>query len=105
MKKIVVIGNVGREPQTRTAKNGKTFSEFSLAVNDLNGTTLWLSVIINHETKVLEFIKKGKQLYIEGNFSLDVFKDQPCITVYANEVQLLGQKSDLDVVDRKPDVY
>lgn len=109
MKKITCIGNVGREPQTRTTKDGREFVEFSLAINDSNKSTMWVSVIMNRASKVVEYITKGKQLYIEGNFSLEVYKGEPSMTIFANEVQLLGKSDQLQaensVVDRKPDVY
>jgi hypothetical protein len=47
-------------------------------------------------------------VYIEGDFSLEVFRNEPNITIYANDVQLLGNKNESqesDIVDRKPDVY
>lgn len=108
MKKMVLIGNVGREPQTRTNKNGKEFVEFSIAVNDGNEDATWVSVIFNRTSKVIDFLKKGKQVYIEGKFDIDVYKGEPSITLYANDIQLLGTKSDTnnsDIVDRKPDTY
>jgi single-strand DNA-binding protein len=109
MKKLIVIGNVGREPQTRTTKNGKEFAEFSIAVNNADKSTTWISVVVNKSSKVTDYITKGKQLYIEGNFSVDVYKGEPSITLFANDVQLLGNadKSQeiADVVDRNPDTF
>lgn len=109
MKKLVIIGNVGREPQTRTTKNGKEFAEFSIAVNNADKTVTWISVVVNKSSKVTDYITKGKQLYIEGNFSVDVYKGEPSITLFANDVQLLGNadksQETADVVDRNPDTY
>lgn len=109
MKKLIVIGNVGREPQTRTTKNGKEFAEFSVAVNNADKSTTWISVVVNKSSKVTDYITKGKQLYIEGNFSVDVYKGEPSITLFANDVQLLGNadksQENADIVDRNPDTY
>lgn len=109
MKKLIVIGNVGREPQIRTTKNGKEFAEFSIAVNNADKSTTWVSVVMNKASKVTDFITKGKQLYIEGNFSVDVYKGEPSITLFANDVQLLGNadksQENADIVDRNPDTY
>lgn len=109
MKKLIVIGNVGRDPQTRTTKNGKEFAEFSIAVNNADKTTTWISVIINKTSKVTDYITKGKQLYVEGNFTVDVYKGEPSITLFANDVQLLGNSDKSqeieDVTDRKSDIY
>lgn len=109
MKKLVIIGNVGREPQVRTTKNGKEFVEFSVAVSNSDKSTIWVSVIMNHSSKVVDYIKKGKQLYLEGTFSVEVYKGEPSITLFANEIKLLGNSDNsqktADVVDRKPDIY
>lgn len=109
MKKLIIIGNVGREPQTRTTKNGKEFAEFSIAVNNADKSTTWVSVIINKASKVTDYITKGKQLYVEGNFSIDVYKGEPSITLFANDVQLLGNAEKYqqleDVIDRKPETF
>lgn len=109
MKKLVIIGNVGREPQTRTTKNGKEFAEFSIAVNNADKSTTWISVVVNKSSKVTDYITKGKQLYVEGNFTVDVYKGEPSITLFANDVQLLGNgdksQDNADIVDRKPDTY
>lgn len=109
MKKIVLIGNVGREPVERVNSKGTAFYEFSLAVNEGNDEALWVSVIITgNRSKVLPYIVKGKQLYIEGSFSVDVFKGSPSVTVFANELLLLGKSNGgnlEDVVDRKSDIF
>ena len=109
MKKLILIGNVGREPQTRTTKNGKEFAEFSIAVNNADKSTTWISVVVNKTSKVTDYITKGKQLYVEGNFTVDVYKGEPSITLFANDVQLLGNanqsQENADIVDRNPDTY
>lgn len=109
MKKIVLIGNVGREPVERVNSKGTAFYEFSLAVNEGKDETLWVSVIVSgNRSKVIPYIVKGKQLFIEGSFSVDVFKGNPSISVFADELQLLGKSNndDLgDIVDRNSDVY
>ena len=109
MKKIVVIGNVGRVPALHTNSKGTEFYEFSVAVNGKEDACLWVSVILRKTfEKIVTYLTKGKNVYIEGDFGLDVFRNEPSITIYASDVQLLGNKNesqDSDIVDRKPDVY
>lgn len=109
MKKIVVIGNVGRVPAQRVNSKGTEFYEFSVAVNGKENACLWVSVILRKTfEKIVPFLTKGKNVYIEGDFSLEVFRGEPSLTIYASEVQLLGNKNESqesDIVDRKPDVW
>jgi single-stranded DNA-binding protein len=109
MKKITIIGNVGRIPALRTNSKGTEFYEFSVAINGKEDACMWVSVILRKTfEKIVPYLTKGKNVYIEGDFGLEVFRNEPSITIYANDVQLLGNKNETqesDVVDRRPDVY
>ena len=109
MKKITIIGNVGRVPALRTNSKGTEFYEFSVAVNGKDDACLWVSVVLRKTfEKIVPYLTKGKNVYIEGDFSLEVFKNEPSLTIYANDVQLLGNKNESqksDVVSRNADVY
>lgn len=89
MKRMILIGNVGREPVQRANAKGVEFFEFSIAVSD-GDTAFWVSVILRGKSRVVEYITKGKQLYVDGGFSISVYKGEPSVTVYADNVQLLG---------------
>lgn len=106
MKKCTIIGNVGRVPTTRTNAKGVEFFEMSVAVNGKENQCTWFSVILrNSLAKIIPYLTRGKNVYVEGEFSVDVYKGEASITIYADELQLLGNKTidnDLDVVDRKP---
>lgn len=106
---MILIGNVGRVPQERVNSKNVKFFEFSVATNDGEDNTFWVSVIISAaREKVVQFLTKGKQVYLEGGFSIDVYKGEPSVTLFADVVQLLGTKDNAqaeDIVDRKPDVY
>lgn len=109
MKKITIIGNVGRVPALRTNSKGTEFYEFSVAVNGKDNACMWVSVILRKAfDKIVPYLTKGKNVYLEGDFSLEVFRNEPSITIYANEVQLLGTKNESqesDIVNRNPDEY
>lgn len=109
MKKITVIGNVGRVPTLRTNSKGTEFYEFSVAVNGKEDVCLWVSVILRKTfEKIVPYLTKGKNVYVEGDFGLEVFRNEPSVTIYANDVQLLGNKNESqesDIVNRNPDIY
>lgn len=109
MKKITIIGNVGRIPALRTNSKGTEFYEFSVAVNGKEDACLWVSVILRKTfDKIVPYLTKGKNVYLEGDFGLEVFRNEPSLTVYANDVQLLGTKNESqesEIVDRKPEIF
>ena len=107
MKQIEIIGNVGREPQERMTSNGQKFYEFSVAVNEGKDKVAWFSCCLHGEQKVLQYLEKGRCVFIRGGFTLQVYREQPCVTINVKELQLCGSGKTEDdaVVDRKPDVY
>lgn len=107
MKEIVIIGNVGRTPQVKVNSNGNEFAEFSVAVTESNKSATWFSVLLNGKPKVLEYLTKGKQVYLRGTFKAEIYNNAVSFTLYAKDIQLLGTNADKenDVEDRKPDVY
>lgn len=94
MKRIFIIGNVGREPIERTNAKGTKFYDFSLAVNEPNGEATWCSVILSGNSRIIEYITKGRQLFVEGALEIKCYKGEPSITVFADNVQLLGNRQD-----------
>lgn len=94
MKRILIIGNVGREPIQRTNAKGTSFFEFSLAVNEPNGGATWCSVILGGNSRIIEYITKGRQLFVEGALEVRCYKGEPSITVFADNVQLLGTRQE-----------
>lgn len=102
MKRIDVVGRVGRVPARRSNAKGTVFYEFSVAVNSKE-STFWVSVIIHERfSKIVEYLEQGRSVFISGDFSLSVYKGEPSCTIYADNVQLLGSKNDshADVVAR-----
>lgn len=107
MKQIEIIGNVGREPLERMTSNGQKFYEFSVAVNEGKDKVSWFSCCLHGEQKVLQYLEKGRCVFIRGGFTLQVYREQPSVTINVKELQLCGsgKTEDDTVVDRKPDVY
>lgn len=112
LNKVMLIGNVGRDPEVRylegNSPNAKV-ATFTLATTeryrDRNGelreNTEWHNIVAWRNTAdvVEKFVRKGTQLYIEGRLRTRSWDDQSGNKRYTTEViadnlQLLGKKSD-----------
>ena len=112
LNKVMLIGNVGRDPEVRylegNSPNAKV-ATFTLATTeryrDRNGelreNTEWHNIVAwrNNADVAEKFVRKGTQLYIEGRLRTRSWDDQSGNKRYTTEVicdtlQLLGKKSD-----------
>lgn len=114
ISKVILIGNLGRDPETRYTPSGAMNVQFSIAVSrrytDSSGQqqeqTSWFRV--TGWGKLAEtmdgltqrgFLTKGKQVYVEGRLEAREYQDQAgqtrtSLDVSATELQLLGQRGD-----------
>lgn len=107
INKIILIGNIGRDPEVRYSQGSNTaVAEFSLAVTekrkDREGRwgdqTEWFKVISfgrTAENYVAKYLKKGQRVYVEGRLEIERWvnrdgKDQVTLKVVANDIQGLG---------------
>ena len=113
LSNVILIGNLGRDPETRYTPTGKLNVQFSMAVsrrwNDQNGQqqerTNWFRVTAwGRLAETLDnlgqqnAIRKGSQVYVFGRLEAREYQDQQgqtrtSLDVSANEVQLLGSRS------------
>ena len=71
--KIILVGNVTRDAQRHTSKNGDvTYTTFRVAVSDGKGRTIFFPVTVfgKHGEAVAEYITKGRQLLVEGRIEV-----------------------------------
>lgn len=105
MKKIIVTGRVGKDPEKRTTNGGSTFASFSLAVSSgtkANPKTDWLDVSVSSEKMVevvMNYVKKGSQLLIEGSPAVNAYinKENKAVgnlIIYANTIEFIGGKKE-----------
>lgn len=111
VNKVILIGNVGKDPEIRYFDNGSAVVNFSLATTErgytaANGTqipdrTEWHNIVCwRGLAKVAEqFVKKGTQLYVEGKIRTRSYDDQNgikryVVEIYADNLELLGRRSD-----------
>lgn len=110
MQKVDVIGNLGKDPESRTMPNGESVVTFSVAANRKNAAgeseTAWfrVSVFGKMAEPCMRFLKKGRQVFVEGELRFDPATGGPRVwtdnqgqtrasfEVTARNVKFLGQK-------------
>ena len=109
INKVILVGNAGKDPETRHLENGTPVCNFSLATSetykDKAGqkvtTTEWHNIVLwRGLAEVAEkYVKKGSQLYIEGKIKTRSYEDKDGVKRYSTEIvadtmQLLGKAGD-----------
>ena len=112
INKVILIGNVGQDPEIRytgDVNNGTKVATFRVATTEryrdrsgnLQEHTEWHSIVVWRNTAdvVEKYVKKGTQVYIEGRLRSRSWDDQSGNKRYVTEIvadtlQLLGRKSD-----------
>lgn len=103
--KIILVGNLGRDPELRYTPQGTPVCSFSMATNerrkDKNGEmqdqTTWFKVTLwNRQAETAaQYLTKGKQVYIEGRLRVEEWTDRDgkprqTLEVQASEMHFLG---------------
>lgn len=95
MKRLAIIGNVGRNADKKVATNGREFMSFSVAVSQRDSTTMWVSVVAPARDGIIPYIVKGRQIYCEGDLEVKMYKNAPEIDLFADVIELVGNKTDV----------
>ncbi|WEJ11450.1 single-stranded DNA-binding protein [Sinorhizobium prairiense] len=111
VNKVILIGNVGADPEIRRTQDGRPIANLRIATSetwrDRNSgerreKTEWHTVVVFNEglCKVVEqYVKKGAKLYIEGQLQTRKWQDQTGNDRYSTEVVLQGFNSTLTMLD------
>jgi single-strand DNA-binding protein len=111
VNKVILIGNLGRDPESRTFQNGGKVVNLRIATSEnwkdkstgeRKEKTEWHSVAIFNEglANVAErYLKKGSKVYIEGQLQTRKWQDQAGQDKYSTEVVLQGFNSNLTMLD------
>ncbi|WP_163880459.1 single-stranded DNA-binding protein [Rhizobium laguerreae] len=111
VNKVILIGNVGADPEIRRTQDGRPIANLRIATSetwrDRNSgerreKTEWHTVVVFNEglCKVVEqYVKKGAKLYIEGQLQTRKWQDQQGQDRYSTEVVLQGFGSTLTMLD------
>lgn len=109
VNKVILIGNVGADPDVRYLEGGVAVARFSLATsefyNNKNGErvtqTEWHNIVLwrNLAQTAEKYVKKGMMLYVEGRLRTRSWDDQNGVKRYTTEIygdnfQMLSRKQD-----------
>lgn len=104
MQKLIVIGNVGGDPEMKESKGGLEICKFSIAVNHKRGDnehTEWFNATAFGKlaVNVNRFVKKGNKIYAEGRLQTRKFEGDDGEMKYftdflVNEVEFLTPKAE-----------
>jgi len=115
VNKVILVGNVGQDPEVRQFANGGQVCSFSLATSEnwkdkntgeRKEKTEWHRISIFSEglvRVVQSYVKKGSKLYIEGQLETRKWQDQNGVDKYTTEVVLRGFGGTLTMLDGRND--
>ena len=108
MKKAIITGNLGRDPERRVDQSGNQFATFSVAVSvgtKQNPKTDWVKVSCNGKLVdiVCNYIRKGSKVLVMGYPSVNVYMNKDNnpvgeLQIYAREIEFLNKLSDDNVI-------
>src|SRR5215211_8518109 len=107
--KVIIVGNLGRDPELRYTAQGTPVCTFSVATNekrkDKNGemqdNTTWFRITLwNRQAETAsQYLQKGRQVYIEGRLRVEEYVDRDgkprqSLEVFATDMQFIGSRGD-----------
>ena len=113
VNKVILVGNVGKDPETRSFSNGGQVCNFSLATSERwndkqtgekRESTQWHNIAIFNENliRVVEnYVKKGSKLYLEGQLQTRKWQDRDGNDRWTTEVVLQRFRGELVMLDSR----
>ncbi|MFL2815551.1 MAG: single-stranded DNA-binding protein [Alphaproteobacteria bacterium] len=113
LNKVMLIGRLGQDPEVRNTQDGRSLCTFSIATseswNDKNTgekreKTEWHRVVVFNEglvNIVQQYVKKGSNVFIEGQLQTRKWEDKDGIEKYTTEVVLQGFNSTFKMLDNR----
>ena len=114
LNKVLLIGRLGADPEIKQMVNGKSVARLSLATSNTwkdkntgekKEKTEWHRIVIFNEglvNVVQQYVKKGTQVYIEGQLTTRKWKDEKSgLDRYSTEVVLQGFNSTFKILSSK----
>ena len=114
VNKVILVGNLGKDPEVRHTQDGKPIVNLSIATSDTwrdkstgerKEKTEWHRVVIFNEgiAKVAEqYLKKGTTVYIEGSLQTRKWTDKDGVEKYSTEIVLQNYGGTLTMLGGKP---
>ena len=113
VNKVILLGRLGKDPDIRSMQNGKKIANFSIATSkrwtdrdtqEKKEKTSWHNVVVFNEGLVgivEQYVKKGSQIYVEGELQTRKWQDQDGKDRYSTEVVLQGYNCNLTLLDSR----
>lgn len=107
--KIIIVGNLGRDPELRYTPQGIAVCDFSLATNEkkrdksgeMQEVATWFRVTLwrNLAENAAKYLKKGSQVFIEGRLSMEEWTDRDgnnrqTLAVQGSDMHFIGSRGD-----------
>jgi single-strand DNA-binding protein len=108
VNKVIIVGNLGRDPETRTFPSGDRVANVTIATTDkwkdktsgeMKEHTEWHRVVFNGRLAEIagEYLRKGSQVYIEGSIRTRKYQDKEGVErqiseIRADQMQMLGSR-------------
>ena len=95
VNKVILIGNLGRDAETKFTPSGTSVTKFSVATtrswkdqqsNEWKDETNWTNVVLWKQENLSNYLVKGKQVYVEGRLQTRSYDDKDGKKVYSTEV-------------------
>ncbi|MBN8530378.1 MAG: single-stranded DNA-binding protein [Alphaproteobacteria bacterium] len=111
INKVILVGNLGRDPEVRTTQDGKEIANLNVATSDSwrdrntgerRERTEWHRVVIFNDglvTIAKNYLRKGSKVYLEGSLQTRKWTDQAGVERYSTEIVLQGFGSNLTLLD------
>jgi single-strand DNA-binding protein len=111
VNKVILIGNVGRDPEIRSMNNGNEVALFSLATSEYwkdkatgekKDKTEWHRVVVYSQglvSIIKNYVKKGSKLYVSGSIQTRKWTDNQGLEKFATEIILQGYTAELQILD------
>ena len=111
VNKVILVGNLGRDPEVRRLNNGEPVVSLTVATGESwkdkatgerKEKTEWHKVVIFNENlaRVAEqYLKKGSKVYLEGQLQTRKWTDQQGVEKYTTEVVLQRFRGELTILD------
>src|ERR1700675_890480 len=111
VNKVILVGNLGRDPEIRSTQDGMRIANLNLATSDswrdkMSGErkekTEWHRIVIFNErlTEFAEkYLRKGSKVYVEGALQTRKWTDNAGVEKYSTEIVLTRFKGELTMLD------
>ena len=113
VNKVILLGNLGKDPEIRSMNSGNKVASFSLATSkrwkdkatqEQKDKTSWHNIVVFGDGLVgivEKYVRKGSKIYVEGELQTRKWQDQEGKDRYTTEVVLQGYNCNLTLLDSR----